>query len=170
MKNLGSLLLGLIIGALLMYFFFCSGVKAMEPEIIKPKGVITAKEAMVLDEAFNSRHTLISDSIVKRADNRSAWWSLEDMRNYLNYAENQSKELGYTMDGVRVYLGAYPDTTVDSTTTVGYTTLFIAPTSSEVGLKGGAGASFRENGGDVPGGDPLNDGHSGVPPSATYPQ
>ncbi|WP_262891655.1 hypothetical protein [Bizionia arctica] len=27
---------------------------------------------------------------------------------FLNYVENESKELGYTMDGVRVYLGAYP--------------------------------------------------------------
>ena len=27
------------------------------------------------------------------------------MCDYLNYAENESKDLGYTMDGVRVYLG-----------------------------------------------------------------
>lgn len=170
MKNLGSLLLGLIIGALIMYFYCCKDAKDMgSMEITKPAGVITAKDARTLDQAFNSRHTLISNAIVKRPDNRSSWWSLKDMRDYLDYAENQSKELGYTMDGVRVYLGAYPDKKVSDSVLVGYTTMFIVPTSSSLGLKGGTG-STRAGHGDVPGGDPLNAGDPGNPPSANYPQ
>lgn len=169
MKNLLTLLLGLIIGALIMYFYCCADAKDMTPmDIVKPKGVITESEGKVLDKAFDSRHALISRNIVKRPDNRSSWWSLKDMRDYLNYAENQSKNLGYTMDGVRVYLGAYPDTKVDTTVTVGYTTMFIVPTSSEVSAKGGSAA--RAGSGDVPGGDPLNQGSGGNPPSANYPQ
>jgi len=48
------------------------------------------------------------------------------MRDYLNYAENESKDLGYTMDGVRVYLGAHA-----TTKEVGYTTIFLVPTGVE---------------------------------------
>ena len=51
-----------------------------------PRGVITPAEAKTLDQAFDSRHQLISNSIVKRPDNRSSWYSLQDMRDYLDYA------------------------------------------------------------------------------------
>lgn len=167
MKNLVSLILGLIIGALIMYFYCCNGkVEVLDPDIVKPRGVITPAQARVLDTTFNSRHTLISDEIVERPDNRSVWWSLKDMRDYLKYAYNQSQNLGYTMDGVRIYLGAYP--TVDGEP--GYTTLFMVPTSSDIGQKGGSGASARVGGGDIPGGPPLNEGDDGHPPSSNYPQ
>ncbi|AUC81241.1 hypothetical protein [Lacinutrix sp. Bg11-31] len=173
MKNLLTLILGLIIGAIIMYFYCCkSGDFAAPMVVVKPSGVISTKDARTLDRAFDSRHKLISDSIVKRPDNRSSWWSLKDMQDYLKYAENQSEELGYTMDGIRVYLGAYPDEEVDSKRTVGYTTMFMVPTSSEieqVHQKGGSAVDAKD-GGDVPGGDPLNDGSAGNPPSANYPQ
>ncbi|WP_299888071.1 hypothetical protein [uncultured Lacinutrix sp.] len=171
MKNLGSLILGLIIGALVMYFYCCKlgTPDVVDPDITKPSGIITPKEAIALDALFNSRHKLISDSIVKRPDNRSSWWSLDDIENYLAYAKHQTDSLGFPMDGVRVYLGAYPDTKVDSTTVVGYTTMFMVPTSSKLNIKGGSGAAYRA-GGDVSGADGLNDGYGGNPPSANYPQ
>ncbi|RLJ68723.1 hypothetical protein CLV86_0112 [Lacinutrix venerupis] len=168
MKNLFTLVLGLIIGALIMYFFCCKTENLGAVEITKPRGVITPSEAAILDEQYNSRHTLISDSIVDRSDNRSSWWSLEDIRNYLDYAENQSRELGYTMDGLRVYLGAYKT----ENGVVGYTTMFMVPTSSEIeqdSIKGGS-ARRAGNGGDIPGGDPLNMGQNGTPPGGNYPQ
>ena len=92
--------------------------------IIKPKGVITPTEAKVLDTTFNLRHKLISDSIVIRPDNRSSWWSLDDITNYLEYAKHKADSLGYAMSGVRVYLGAYPEENGQ----VGYTTMFMVPT------------------------------------------
>lgn len=175
MKNITSLVLGLIIGALVMYFY-CSkqtqltSVEHEEVEvstnIIKPSGVISAKEGIALDTNFNTRHSLISKDIVKRPDNRSSWWSLKDVRDYLDYAENQSKELGYTMDGVRVYLGAYPD----QKGVAGYTTMFMVPTSSEAVQDKNEKVLKAGDGGDVPGGDPLNDGGDGYPPSANFPQ
>ncbi|WP_452224590.1 hypothetical protein [Lacinutrix chionoecetis] len=167
MKNFLSLLLGLIIGALIMYFYCCRDTMGAI-EITKPNGVITPSEAMTLDRAYNSRHQLISDSIVKRPDNRSSWWSLQDIKNYLDYAEDQSEDLGYTMDGVRVYLGAYPDDGEN----VGYTTMFMVPTSSQIeelqNQKGGSAARVG-HGGDIPGGDPLNMGTGGNPPNSNYP-
>ena len=135
-----------------------------------PKGIITPAEASALDEAFNSRHQLISDSIVKRPDNRSSWYSLKDMRSYLDYAEKQAGTLGYTMDGIRVYLGAYPNTANG----VGYTTMFFTPTGFQTTAQSSM-SLFNMSmqppvKPDIPGGSGLNEGPAGVPPSANYPQ
>ena len=169
MKNLSLFIIGLLIGALSVYFFCCINDAALiEEEIIKPNGLITPSEAKTLDRAFNTRHQLISDSIVKRPDNRSSWYALEDMRNYLNYAEKQAKDLGYTMDGVRVYLGAYPEVRDQ----VGYTTMFFIPTGYQITSEGGMTLSKAaiQKGGDISGGDGLNMGDNGIPPGANYPQ
>ncbi len=129
----------------------------MSKQIIKPRGVITSKDAEIMDQAFNERYAAMSKCIGKD-DNRSSWWSLDDMRNFLDYAENQAKSLGYTMDGVRVYEGAHGEK--------GYTSMFIAPTGS----KGTGGSRQAAGSGDIPGGDVLNAGSGGNPPSANYPQ
>jgi len=87
--------------------------------------------------------------------------------NRLNYAENESKELGYTMDGVRVYLGAYP-----TEKEVGYTTMFLVPTGVK-NISQGSSTLFNmlpPGSGDIPGGSPLNDGPGVNPPPANYPQ
>ncbi|MEZ4802797.1 MAG: hypothetical protein R2797_08480 [Gelidibacter sp.] len=167
MKNFFVFLLGAIIGAAAVYFFCCK--VDLGDGVIEPKGVIKPAEAKALDIAFNSRHQLISDSIVRRPDNRSSWYSLEDMRNYLSYAENQAKGLGYTMTGIRVYLGAYPDTANE----VGYTTMFFIPTGTQAR---GTSSMNPFNlapppiNPDIPGGYGLNMGGPGDPPAANYPQ
>ena len=167
MKKLVFLLFGIVIGAGVSYFYFNGQEATLEEEIVKPKGVISPEEAKTLDQAFNSRHALISDSIVKKPDNRSSWYSLEDMKNYLKYAENQSRELGYTMDGVRLYLGAYPSTPKN----VGYTTMFLVPTGTKSISQGSMlNLTLQGGGGDIPGALGLNGGNDGEPPNANYPQ
>lgn len=167
MKNVLLLIVGAIIGALVTYWYCSVCQDLTPPEIVAPGGLISPEEASVLDRNFDSRHELISDSIVKRPDNRSSWYSLEDMRNYLNYAENEAKELGYTMDGVRVYLGAHDD--VDSL--VGYTTLFFIPTGHEnVAQSSSTFVHTLSEGGDIPGGSGMDQGTEGDPPGANYPQ
>lgn len=165
MKNLGSLILGLIIGALLMYFYMNNlyGSHISNP-IIKPRGVISPNQAIVLDSTYNSRHTLISDSIVNRPDNRSSWWSLDDVTNYIDYAKNQSDSLGYNMSGLRIYLGAYP--TVKNQ--VGYTTMFMVPTGELQMVEGSKGFTASANN-DIEGANPLNMGTAGNPPNSNYP-
>ena len=164
MKKIVTLVLGFLLGALAMYYY-CSNLDGGEA-IVKPEGLITPEQAKVLDQAFNERHRLISDSIVKRPDNRSSWWSLEDMRNYLTYAEDEALELGYTMDGVRVYLGAHP-----TGKEVGYTTMFFIPTGTLNVSEGSTLFNYRlidpQN---VPGSSGMNHGSAGNPPGANYPQ
>lgn len=167
MKQLIVFVLGALIGAAIVYFYCCK--VDLGEGILEPKGIITPEQAKTLDEAFNSRHQLISDSIVKRPDNRSSWYSLSDMRNYFDYAENQAKGLGYTMDGIRVYLGAYPDTANE----VGYTTMFFIPTGTK-NMAEGSMTMFNWNmagsSPDIPGGPGLNEGNHGDPPQANFPQ
>lgn len=128
----------------------------------KIKGLITPKEAKTLNDAFTERCELISKNITKRPDNRSSWYSLEDIKAYLKHAENQAKELGYELNGIRIYCGAYP--TVDGK--AGYSTSFVAPTAIIPDGKD----SGNSDGSDIPDGDCLNKGSDGYPPNANYPQ
>ncbi len=117
-------------------------------------GIKTSKEGRALDQAFNGRYAVMSKYIGKE-DNRSSWWSVEDLEAYIAHAKTQAKELGYTLNGIRAYEGAESDK--------GYTTIFLSPT--------GTSNTERSNGnGDIPGGDILNAGQQGHPPSANYPQ
>ncbi len=126
-----------------------------------PKGLITPAEAKKLNDAYTERHELISKNITKRPDNRSSWYSLEEIKAFIEYAEAQAKDLGYEMDGIRIYCGAYPEENGQA----GYSTAFLIPTTSGSLGKDGNGSSR-----DMPGGDGLNIGQQGQPPNANYPQ
>ena len=127
-----------------------------------PKGIITPKEAKQLNDTFTERCELISKDITKRPDNRSSWYALEDIKAYLKYAENQARELGYEMNGIRIYCGAYPTVKGQA----GYSTSFIVPTAN---IANGKDAN-NSDGSDIPDGDALNNGSTGWPPNASYPQ
>ena len=165
MKKLILLLLGIAVGFGLGYFYFNSN-STEEDMANRPKGVITPAEAKVLDTAFNNKHQLISDSLVNQPDNRSSWWSLQDMRDYLDYAEQEVAKDGYTMDGVRVYIGSYPSTPKGE----GFTTMFLVPTGNKTTSDGSMVTLDQGDGsGDIPTGPGLNAGNNGFPPNANYP-
>ncbi len=149
-------------------YFYCQKDAPVEMLPPPPKGLITPKEAMILDKAYDQRYQLISDSIVTRrgGDNRSAWFSVEDLQNFLYYAENQAGELDYTMNGIRIYAGAEPADAQGA----GYTTMFIMPTGYKNKSEGNM-LMFQPGGkGDITGGAGLNHGTNGEPPGANYPQ
>lgn len=164
MKQFLTFLIGIVIGAFAVYFYCCNADAITSPsEYVAPKGAITPEKAMALDKQFNKRHQLISDSILKKPDNRSAWFTLEDLRGYLDFAENEAKGLGYRMNGVRVYLGAYPNN--------GYTTVFFIPTGHKIKSQGSMGmVTYGDDNGDIEESTGLNAGQNGYPPQANYPQ
>lgn len=170
MKKLGGLILGIVIGAAAMYYY-CSMeydvVDSMVP--ITPNGLIKPDEIKALTEAYNPRYDSITSQFfrdVEGGDNRSSWYSLEELNNYLETAEKQAGELQYTMTGVRIYLGAHP--TVNDIP--GYTTMLFVPTGYPNKSKGSMFNFKYQGGGDIPGGDGLNHGGDGKPPGANYPQ
>lgn len=171
MKNFGLLILGIILGALAMYFYFNNNhdMKTEPPTNKPPSGIIAPAKIKEISQAYNERYRIINDSLFKNPkaeDNRSTWYKLEDIENYLGYAKQQAKENGYVLDGLRLYLGAYPDTSKEK----GLTTLFFVPTGYE---NISEGSFFALQGGgstDLPGSDGLNFGTHGKPPRANYPQ
>ncbi len=172
MKNarLLPLVLGIVIGALISYFYFGSQTTDDDQKVQarpEPTGLISPEEARTMDMAFNSRHQLISDSITKRPDNRSSWWALDNLRSYLDYAENEAMNQDYTMDGIRVYLAAYPNEGEE----VGYTTMFFVPTGISNASKGSMfNFNYLEGSGDISTIEGFNNGGSGNPPDSNYPQ
>ncbi|MFP4845885.1 hypothetical protein [Winogradskyella sp. PE311] len=171
MKNFVSLIIGIAIGAIAMYLYCTDDAEAANAlGFTAPNGIIKAKGARTLDKAYNLKHSIINDSLFKKStnggDNRSSWWSVKDIQNYINYAENQAGELGYTMDGLRVYLGSYPDTKGQT----GLTTMFFIPTGNKITSEGSILPTFQGGGTDIPGADGLNRGGHGQPPGANYPQ
>ena len=157
-----------------MYYYCCakSSEKPMEKmAIVKPKGVITPAQAQVLNDNWTNTRKQAVDSAAGRPDNRSSWWSLNDIKNYLSYAENQADTLGYKMDGIRVYLGVYSGNAPNGK--ADYTTLFIVPTGKKVHSDANFSLfnfSMLAGGGDISGADALNDSSPGYPPDANYPQ
>lgn len=169
MKKFVLLLLGFILGALAMYFYCC--VEIQKNVIEKPTGLITPAQAKVLDANWTATRKRAVDSAAGRPDNRSAWWSLKDIQNYLAYAKNQAVSLSYEMDGVRVYLGVYPSNALDGK--ADYTTMFMVPTGKKLHAETNFNLlnllSFAP-GSDIPGADGFNESTPGNPPGANYPQ
>lgn len=135
MKKLGLIILGFIIGALLTYKF-CPRVEEKNnevEEITKPAGIISVEEAIVLNNNWTKYRKEAVDSAAARQgrkiDKRSTSWTLKEIRDYLDYAEAESKNMGYTMDGIQVYLGVYEENAGAEKSN--YTTMFIAPTGNE---------------------------------------
>ena len=174
MKNFGSLILGIIIGAVAMYFYFSSDNLEMIDDCVltSPKGLISPSDASALDEAYNLKHNIINDSLFKKSpdggDNRSSWWSITDIEDYICYAKNQASEDGYVLDGLRLYLGSYPN----SKEQAGLTTMFFIPTGYKNKTESEGSFFYLPQGGgkDLGGSDGLNMGKDGNPPSANYPQ
>ena len=167
MKKFMLLLLGFILGALAMYFYCCADIK--EAALVKPSGLITPAQAKALDANWTATRKRAVDSAAGRPDNRSSWWSLEDIQNYLAYAENQADSLGYEMNGIRVYLGVYPGNTPNGK--ADYTTMFMVPTGRKTHSESNfnmLSLNMEAGNNNIPGGEGLNHGEPGEPPSSGY--
>ncbi len=170
MKKLAYLILGFIIGAVLTYYF-CprpDDMNAMAPEFDKPTGVITILEAEELSNNWEKNNKTEIDSTLdvegSKKVTRSVKWTLKNLEDYLHFAKNESDSVGYTMTGVRVYLGNYGEKAKPSKKN--RNTMFIVPTGYKNTSKASSlNLNFATAGDDIPV-DPLNDGQGG---SSGYP-
>lgn len=173
MKKTVYLILGFIIGALLTYYF-CPrdlGKTTAEIKIIKPKGVIPSGQAKKLNDNWTAFREAAVDSAAKKQgrnkDDRSTWWSIDDIENYIAFAKNQTDSLDYSITGIRVYLGVYGDNA--GRTKKNLSTMFLVPTVKKNTIQASMNPfnMFVQKGDDCPECEPLNDGQGG---SGTYPQ
>tara|TARA_R110000868_G_scaffold147041_8_gene368210 strand:- start:895 stop:1413 length:519 start_codon:yes stop_codon:yes gene_type:complete len=114
MKKLGLIILGFIIGAVLTYYFCprqIDDMYTMDVEKVIPKDTISVAQAKILSKNWENNNATEIDSTFEvegsKKKIRSVWWSLKEVNEYLAYAKAKSDSLGYTMTGVRVYLGNY---------------------------------------------------------------
>jgi len=133
-----------------------------------PPGLISPERAQELNDNWSATRANAIQAAIGKPDNRSANFSLQDMRDYLDYAENQAQDLGYDMNGVRIYFAAYGEHETNGK--AGYATVFLVPTGRKNVSEASMIPFLIEGDGDIPGGDGLNMAGTGNPPSANYPQ
>ena len=173
MKKLSYIILGFLIGAFATYYLCPRQVQDMQAEvkIIKPKGVITPTQAKALNNNWTKYREAAVDSAARQQgrnkDDRSTWWSLDDIENYIAYSKNQTDSLGYAMTGMRVYLGVYGKNAGQSKKDL--TTMFMVPTVKKATAKASITpfSLSLQNNGDCPTCPPLNNGQGG---GGSYPQ
>lgn len=152
MKNLFSLIIGLLLGGLITYYFFCSsGLTTTPPMTSTPAGLITPSEARDLSDNWTSYRKAANDSVAYGGeDNRSSWYSIDDMEYYVSYAKDSLEA-----SGIRLYLGV--DTSFDDG---GLTTIFMVPTKKD------SRSGVQK---DITTANALDRGLAGMPPGQQYP-
>jgi len=115
------------------------------------KGKITAEQAKNLNDNWTNLRASANRSAAGQEDNRSSWYSLEDMQNFLNQIKNDNQDV----NGVRFYLGV----NITKQDPSGLTTIFMVPTQNLDGKNK-----------DIKGATGMDMGNHGDPPGANYPQ
>jgi hypothetical protein len=126
---------------------------------------INFKEAQELNLNFVKTRTKSIDIAIGKKDAISSWFSLEEIKNYISYVEEQAKLKDLNVNGLRVYFGAYSNS-INNVSKKGLATVFFVPTQAKIksDIDGG------DENSDIIDIDALNDGQVGDPPSAEYPQ
>ncbi|SFS41014.1 hypothetical protein [Lutibacter maritimus] len=126
---------------------------------------INFKEAQELNQNFVKTRTKSIDIAIGKKDAISSWFSLEEIKNYISYVEEQAKLKDLNVNGLRVYFGAYSNS-INNVSKKGLATVFFVPTQAKIksDIDGG------DENSDIIDIDALNDGQVGDPPSAEYPQ
>lgn len=133
----------------------------------RPNNLITTERAIELSSNFKNKNKLISLEIGK-PNNCSVWYSLEELETYMAYIKDEAKLKGYTIDGIRFYLGSYSEKEMDSKKQ-NQTTLFLSPTGSKLGQGKEHTDAQNTTSSDITDIGPLNFGQDGTPPNSAYP-
>jgi hypothetical protein len=128
---------------------------------VQTSQLITLEKGKELNLNYNTQTPLRLTA--NGADDANAvWYSLEDLENYINYIKNEGVQKGYTVDGIRFYIGKY--SAAEANGRAGYTTIFLSPTGSPVGQTNSTSQGSK----DITTIKPLNFGSMGNPPKMIY--
>lgn len=130
---------------------------------------ITPEEAKELNQNFVKTRTKVIDEAIGKKDAISSWFSLEDLKEYIAYVESDGKAKGITVDGLRIYFGAYAKND-NNPNKSNLSTVFFVPTEAKKNTLESNGVNSLAKSSDIESINALNDGQTGNPPSAVYPQ
>lgn len=139
----------------------------------EPTQLITHNMATDLNKRYNEKRSGLILSDIGKEDANAVWYSIEELENYINYVKTKGIEKGIEVNGIRFYIGVYPEDGVKFKEKAGLTTIFLSPTKKkETNLleKNLEINSLTEVNVDVTEIEPLNYGGIGQPPKITYPQ
>ncbi len=112
---------------LITVFLFSACEEIIDP----PQQSISFEQANNLEEEFKSTRAGIINDSLDIVDTRDFWFDLEVLKKYIDYVEQEAEEKGLENLGLRVYLGAYPQSA--NYPNPGFTTVFLVPTSQVEG-------------------------------------
>lgn len=132
--------------------------------------LISKEFAIELNQNYiNMRSPIIRQSIGSD-DFDCVWYSLEELEGYIAYIKAEGADKGFTVDGIRLYMGVYPS---DGSygPKAGKTTIFLSPTGQAAnrGASGVSSSSGNYQAPDIIDIQPMNFGTAGNPPIIDYP-
>lgn len=137
-----------------------------------PTQLITNDLALQLNSNYNTNMLQSKAVDSSREDANAVWYSVEELERYINYVKTEGINKGYTVDGIRLYLGKYPNDPKLGEK-AGMTTVFLSPTGTKNDTqKAGmlnVSTAQEENHYDITDLSPMNYGSMGNPPKMTYP-
>ncbi|KGO82661.1 hypothetical protein [Flavobacterium beibuense] len=132
--------------------------------LTQPTQLISYSKAKELSANFVAQKSGKHVTSSGQEDANAVWFSLEELEKFIEYIKNEGNNQGYTVDGVRVYLGVYSNN--ETVGRAGYTTMFMTATGRKANLttpiSGGATSK------DITTVNPLNYGSMGNPPKMQY--
>lgn len=138
--------------------------------------LITSAEAKELNQNFIKTRSKELDKIVERETGKpkekdaiSTWFSLDELKEYIAFVEAEGKLKNITVNGLRIYFGAYSKNNKNADKKA-LSTVFLVPTKENVGSLGKDRVAAASVSSDIEEIDGMNDGTLGDPPPAVYPQ
>ncbi|WP_395046522.1 hypothetical protein [Flavobacterium sp.] len=135
---------------------------------IKPSQLISPEKATELNSNYNTKRADLHLKAIGKEDANAVWYSIEELENYIEYIKSEGDQQGYTIDGIRFYLGVYSET--EKAERAGYTTIFLSPTGKSIEESKFEKFAIVEEGcsQDITSIEPLNFGSMGNPPKMEY--
>lgn len=87
---------------------------------------ISSIDATQLCDNYDAKNTK-NKNLIGKEDNRSCLFTIQELKDYIKYLEDS----GNSIDGIRIYIGAYSNNQSRSSNNE-LTTVFLAPTSNGV--------------------------------------
>ena len=138
--------------------------------------LIKPAKAKELNQNFIKTRSKELDKIVERETGKpkekdaiSTWFSLDEIKEYIAFVEAEGKFKNITVNGLRIYFGAYPKNEKKASKKA-LSTVFLVPTQAKVDAKQKDSLEGGGSNSDISDIDGLNQGQTGYPPSAEYPQ